>query len=240
MDLINDIASENGNWSQICPLHFASDRMIEDFSSDAKSTLERSCIKQFGFNPNETHPLRYSLEKIDWSVVGSLTWKNGSRRRDCEQAEKCRRIDFNDLLKKTCIKLKLRRKNVFYYHATEYGKAGECHFHFLLWNTKSEQIPNALLADTMQSLWLNNFVPFDHWHTKGGAGTAEITAYDEGKGNAAVNYCLKREYDQHGNERERYDNLSDNLFRILRKKVNYYQGWTTHNSPSFQPRFYQQ
>ena len=57
MDLMNDIASENENWSQICPLHFASDQMIEDFSSDAQNTLERSCIKQFGFNPNETHPL---------------------------------------------------------------------------------------------------------------------------------------------------------------------------------------
>ena len=76
----------------------------------------------------------------------------------------------------------------------------------------------------MQNLWLNDFVPFDHWHTKGGAGTSEITAYDVAKGNAAVDYCLKREYDQHGNERERYDNLSDNLFRLLRKKVNYYQG----------------
>ena len=157
-------------------------------------------------------------------MVGSLTWKNGWRRRDCEQAEKCRRIDFNDFVTRACIKLKLRRKNVFYYHTTEYGKSGECHFHFLLWNTKSENIPNALLAETMQNLWLNDFVPFDHWHTKGGAGTSEITAYDVAKGNAAVDYCLKREYDQHGNERERYDNLSDNLFRLLRKKVNYYQG----------------
>jgi len=112
------------------------------------------------------------------------------------------------------------RQPLYYYHATEYGRFGECHFHFLIWNKKSGQISNELLAETMQNLWFNNFILFDDdWHSKGGAGTAKIKAYDSNKGNAAVDYCLKREFDEHGHERERYDNLSDNLFRLLARRA---------------------
>lgn len=178
-----NIAGKNADRLQIRPIHSASAHLPPDYSSDAECSLENVTFEDPELDPNCTHPIQYSLKKSKWSVVGTLTWKNSFRRRGSFDAEKYRRIDFKDLLKKACSKIKLRMKDIRFYHATEYGQAGECHFHFLLQNLKSEKVSNALLAETMQNFWVNYFIPFGSKQKAGGAGTAVITPYDASMGN---------------------------------------------------------
>jgi hypothetical protein len=72
----------------------------------------------------------------------------------------------------------------------------------------------------MRDFWNKKFVPFDSLTTSGGAGIAVIAPYDNNKLNTAAAYCFKREFDKYGQERERYDDISDNLFKFLLKKTN--------------------
>lgn len=193
----------------------ASDDIIDEFARDINTPLE---CQRFGFNPNKTHPYYYSLDKIDWSIVGTLTWKNERRRQYTFDAEKLRRIDYIHLLEKTCSTLNVRNNS--YYHATEHGKAGEAHFHFLLW-FKSGKVTPEMFAKVMEKFWRNQFYPFDNPQIKGG-GMAIISPYESDRGSAAVTYCLKREFDERGQNRERFDNISDTLKKYL-ANVNSYR-----------------
>jgi hypothetical protein len=66
-----------------------------------------------------------------------------------------------------------------------------------------------------------DFVLFDSLRKIGGvgAGTAVISPYDKDRKNPAAAYCFKREFDQYGKERERYDDMSENLVKYLRNKT---------------------
>jgi hypothetical protein len=51
---------------------------------------------------------------------------------------------------------------------------------------------------------------------RNGVGTAVVTPYDAVNfGDRGMAYCLKREFDDHGREHERYDSLSDKLKKII-------------------------
>jgi hypothetical protein len=208
-----NIASSSENRLPICPLHETGAEKSEGTPREENDSLE-----VISFNPNYYHPMRHHLEKIYWSVWGTITWKNDFRRRGNWDAEKSRRIDFKQLLEKTRTDVGLRGKDIFYYHATEHGKAGEHHFHFLILNKKPLRVSNSLLAQKMQDFWNNDFVLFDSWAKFGGAGIAVVAPYDKDRINSAASYCFKREFDQHGKERERYDDMSGNLIQYLRKK----------------------
>jgi hypothetical protein len=84
------------------------------------------------FNPSKFHPYLYRLSSIDWYIFGSLTWDGDNRRKDTPLAEKYRKRDFNDLLGAFCGQFKIRRKNLPFYKATEFGESGEAHSHFLI------------------------------------------------------------------------------------------------------------
>jgi hypothetical protein len=49
-----------------------------------------------------------------------------------------------------------------------------------------------------------------------GLGTAVIKPYDNTKEYPGVKYCLKREFEQRGLERERYDYLSKPLINLIK------------------------
>jgi len=125
----------------ICPLHETGAEKSEGTPREKIDSLEN-----IAFDPNCYHAMRYHLETIAWSVWGTITWKNDFRRRGNLDAEKARRIDFKQLLEKTRADVGLRGKDIFYYHATEHGKGGENHFHFLILNKKPLRVSNSLLA----------------------------------------------------------------------------------------------
>src|ERR1035441_1079894 len=79
-----------------------------------------------GFDPDRFHPYVYSLTKVEWGVVGTLTWDSGLKRCDTIEASEGRKYDFNGVLYRTCKSLKLRVSNIGIYHATEFGASCEC------------------------------------------------------------------------------------------------------------------
>jgi hypothetical protein len=109
--------------------------------------------------------------------------------------------------------LGLRGKYLGIYQCTEYGMADQCHLHFLLAQDGLKVSPEAF-SRTFEHYWTHEFRPWDSY--RNGVGTAVVKPYDavhyEDRGMA---YCLKREYDDHGREQERYDGLSDKLKKII-------------------------
>jgi hypothetical protein len=71
-----------------------------------------------------------------------------------------------------------------------------------------------LCCNFLKDIWENKLVPFDKWGQMG-LGTVDIKPYDNTKEYPGVNYCLKREKDEKGVERERYDYLSEPLIKML-------------------------
>jgi hypothetical protein len=174
-----------------------------------------SLVVPLCFKARYRHPLWIHLNQVNWSVWGTLTWHSGLRRLDTGLSEKLRRIDFTQLLTQTRALFNVHGKHIFYYHATEFGDSGQCHFHFLIKNRKPDIVSNERFARNMEVLWNTSFKPFDRSDDCGGAGKADVQAYNNKHDNPAVNYCTKREFDCHGVERERYDKMNDNLERHL-------------------------
>ena len=164
---------------------------------------------------NRYHPLLYHLPKIGWAVFGTLTWTKASRRVDSRMANQKREWDFKGVLRRTCVELGLRDKNIAIYKATEFGAAGECHLHFLVAKEGLKHVIPQQFAQTFAHLWYETFRPLDS--ELSGVGKAEVEPYDQAQGQRGVAYCLKREWDEKGREQERYDYISHKLFNLLQR-----------------------
>jgi hypothetical protein len=163
---------------------------------------------------NKYHPYLYSLNRINnWFLFGSLTWERQSRRNHSYAAEYRRRIDFNYLMALFCIRYKIRRKALAFYKATEYGAAGEPHYHFLITKNACEHVSPDECATALTNAWRYTLKPYDYDHY--GIGTAAIVPYEDSKDLPGVQYCLKREYNEFGIEWDRDDFLSPRLMKIL-------------------------
>lgn len=145
------------------------------------------------FNPDAYH-----LVKVNWSVQGCLTWKtDGFTNYNYGQwGEDLRRNDFQNLLDITCAKLKLRKRELVYYHKTEWGGAMLGHFHYLIGTQGIRNISPALLAQTMQDIWAHK---------------AEIEPFDNQLVANGVNYVTKYEFDSRGNILKSYPFFSKKL-----------------------------
>jgi hypothetical protein len=163
------------------------------------------------------HPYLWSFPEAEWSIFGTLTWSAKGRRGVSFDSEILRRIDFNGLLSAACAELGIRRKHLPYYHAMEWTRAEEAHFHFLIARDERQKVPAPVLAKFLQDYWTEKFKPFDSM--KHGAGTADVRAFDRAKGLRGLSYCLKRDFDFYGNERERFDEASSSLLTLLQKKI---------------------
>lgn len=177
-------------------------------NDDMADLIELVNLKQY-------HPYLYRFDDVNWSIFGSLTWEFLSRRKDNDLARWQRKKDFNGLMNSMCARYKLRRNKLAYYEATEYGKAGEMHCHFLIASEGLERIPAEHCAKTLENLWVNELKPFDS--DKFGIGTAVVKPYDRAKENPGVQYCLKVEKDEFGTERERHDFPSPALMKLIKK-----------------------
>lgn len=166
-----------------------------------------------GINYQKYHPYLYHLIKVEWFIFGSLTWARDSRRTHSESAGQMRRIDFNDLISAFCGQLKLRRRNLGIYKATEFGKSGEPHYHFLIAKDGCDHLSASECAQRLTNLWQSSLKPYGY--NERGIGMAIIKPYDEAKEHPAAKYCLKREFDETGKEWERDDFLSSRLMKLI-------------------------
>ena len=57
----------------------------------------------------------------------------------------------------------------------------------------------------------------DSVDSREGIGLADVRPYDKTRGMAAVDYCLKREFDEKGNERERIEYCSRGLEKAIER-----------------------
>jgi hypothetical protein len=178
-----------------------------------ESAVQKAALVDYLSPKNSKHDaLLYHLADVEWSVFGTLTWDNWYRRLPAVNAEKLRRADFGLLKLNTCRLLNIRPKNLAYYHAMERG-AGECHFHFLIARKGIERHDPATVANMMQTLWNDNLKR--EANRKAGLGRAKIEPFDSARQSSGVAYCLKREFDESGNQLERQDYISPKLFKHL-------------------------
>jgi len=166
------------------------------------------------FNPTKFDPLLFHLPKVVWVVFGTLTWRLGSRRYDSKRAAWFRSHDFDGVLFRTCSILRLRVKNLGIYWTTEFGVFGEAHIHFLVAREGLKGVTPEKFVEEFGRLWRDEFRPAGDLDN--GVGLAEVKPYEEAKGSSGVAYCLKREFDEVGRNRERYDFLSPKLKKIIR------------------------
>ena len=54
-------------------------------------------VTSIDFNPDKFHPFLYFMPKVEWAVVGTVTWSRASRRWDSPESSKGRKYDFDGL-----------------------------------------------------------------------------------------------------------------------------------------------
>lgn len=164
------------------------------------------------------HPYAYRLQNVEWFLFGTLTWENWGRQKNTYAAESKRTKDFNDLVAVFCGIMKLRRRQLAFYKATEFGKSGQAHFHFVIGKSGCEHLSADECAKVLTELWEKRLERFDSNFP--GVGKAKIVPYDKAEERPAVDYCLKREFDENGNEYERHDYLSPKLIKLIQFQIN--------------------
>ena len=169
-----------------------------------------------GVDSRKHHPYLYHFRDVDWAIFGSVTWSRPARRCPYSaRAGQCRRKDIEGVLYRTCVDLDLRKEHLAYYWATEFGAAGECHMHFLVASDGLGDVAPAEFARVFTEMWTRDFRSLGC--QKPGVGTAVVKPYDQAYEDRGAAYCLKREYDDSGRERERFDFLSPRLFNLIQK-----------------------
>lgn len=167
--------------------------------------------------PERYHPELYHLLSIEWATFGTLTWRFEFRRKPTFKAEGFRRWDFRRLLNVARQRLKVRWKKLAYLHATEFGTADECHFHFLMAREGLECAPE-LVAGTLREIWTGAL--FDQQNHRHVGGTAVIEPFDPSLHWQGASYCMKREFDRWGQPRERFQFMSLPLIKLIQNGRN--------------------
>ena len=117
-------------------------------------------VTSIDFNPDKFHPFLYHMPKVEWAVVGTVTWSRASRRCDSPESRKGRKYDFDGVLHRTCVHLGLRGRSVGIYHATEFGASGECHIHFLTAREGLKYVTPEEFARVFKHQWREEFRPY--------------------------------------------------------------------------------
>jgi hypothetical protein len=172
----------------------------------------------------------YSIARVDWKVFGSLTWRTIARRRP--NAQHKRERDFRHLVLLAAKALKLSPRQFHYYHALEFGAAGECHFHFLIAKAGLEKVTDATLADCLERIWSKEF-RLD-MSLRCGAGKAIVKPFNDACHLEGVAYLCKREYDDKGQVRDRCDRMSEGLPGLIHgaRQNNLFNPFTDSKDPN--------
>jgi hypothetical protein len=115
--------------------------------------------------------------------------------------------------------VRLRGRDVGIYHATEFGASGECHIHFLVAREGLKNVTPEKFVRVFKHQWCEEFRPFHAGvgFVGAGVGMAVVEPYNPAYGQRGVVYCLKREFDERGRARERYDYMSTKLFNLIQR-----------------------
>ena len=135
---------------------------------------------------NKLNPVAYHLEKIDWSVFGTLTWETEAATRYSVFAEGIHLKDFHWFISKTSSRLKLQRRKLAFYGKTEWGAAMHGHYNFLIARQGTEKVSPQLLASTMQDIWRTHHV------------RSKVEPFDANSQRQGVRYQSKLECDGNG------------------------------------------
>jgi hypothetical protein len=150
--------------------------------------------------------MAYNLAKIDWLLTCQFTWEFESRVKNTDFSEQRREEDLSQLLSLSCVRLKLRKRNLAYYHKTEWGKSLRAHYHFLLARHGTKNIAPEIISEVLSELWQPR-------------GIAKIEPFDKEKHLQVVIYASKTEFDSSGHPRFHSEILSPALKSLLRKKT---------------------
>ncbi len=176
---------------------------VRSKQSDRDQLVVKLLDKQRSLNPFAFH-----LAQVEWSVFGTLTWRQEALTRDNSFAERLRRCDFRWLVNMTCGRLRLRPRHFLIYRKTEWGPTRQGHYNFLIAKRGTKNVPPQQLADTLQSVW-----------TDGHKGRALVEPFDSWRHLAGVSYQSKREFDSSGNELWQPEEFSKPLQRLFRENT---------------------
>lgn len=154
------------------------------------------------------NPIAGHLEKITWSVFGTLTWDNDSATRFAPSTERLHKKDFHWLVCKSASRLKLQSRNVAYYGKTEWGAAMHGHFNFLIARQGTEKVAPEVLAATMQEIWTAQ------------RRRSEVVPFDANRQQAGVRYQSKLEFEANGEPICPAEIISRALNVMLKNKAN--------------------
>lgn len=153
------------------------------------------------------NPIAVHLEKIAWSVFGTLTWDNDSATRFATSTERIHQKDFLWLICKSASRLRLQTRNLAYYGKTEWGTAIHGHFNFLIARPGTEKVSPEVLAATMQELWTAQ------------RRRAEVVPFDANRQREGVRYQSKLEFENNGEQICPAEIISRALKMMLRKNA---------------------
>ncbi len=157
-------------------------------------------------------PMAYHFSKLQWSAIGTLTWKDEKRREDTKQAQALREREFRRLIHFLATQIEVPLRKIAFYHKMERGRGGECHFHILVMVPKQK---SSMVAGLLMLGW--NVMVQPAGSKKHGIGQAEIWPFDQSRAIEGVSYVMKRERDQFGEERPSYSFYTPRLNAFIRQ-----------------------
>jgi hypothetical protein len=113
--------------------------------------------KKTWVNIQTTDPMAYHIAGANWVIIATLTWRKPARRSNNRYAAERRTNDFNNWLYQVAAIYKTRLNKMVYYRTTEYGSAGECHYHVLLGEFGLENQDYEMMSLVLTKLWKDRF-----------------------------------------------------------------------------------
>lgn len=151
------------------------------------------------YDPNTTQynvysPYLISLERLNWKVFGTVTFRDKSKRKATPRSTALRNDDFYRLLDNSFYKLKVNQDIVPYFFRHEGSLVDGWHIHFVIADCKALRgfSARAICAE-MNSSWHRDFRGI-----RGINGTSQIDPYDPKK--EGLKYvCKLDKYDSNNN-----------------------------------------
>ena len=130
----------------------------------------------------------HPLQRLNWKVFGTLTFRDKSKRYGTERGTKLRNDDFYRLLSNSSYKLKINLDYVPYFHRHENAITSGWHIHFIIAECRAlKDISARALCGELSSSWNRDFRG-----PRGVNGTCEIEPFDNEKD--GLKYICKLDY----------------------------------------------
>jgi len=154
------------------------------------------------FDPNISQykvysPYLVSLERLNWKVFGTLTFRDKSKRKATPRSTALRNDDFYRLLDNSFYKINVNGDLVPYFFRHEASLVEGWHIHFIIADCKAlKSLPASAICTEMNSSWHRDFRGL-----RGVNGTSQIDPFDAKK--EGLKYICKM---------DKYDSNSINAY----------------------------